>query len=224
MELELRVSASAAAARRGAAELLAEAAARGGHIALSGGSTPGPAYEVAARLQPDWRRTELWFADERCVDPLDERSNYRLVRERLLERLERGPAIEHRIRGELAPKRAADEYESELRGVVLDLALLGIGADGHTASLFPNDPALEEESRRAVAVRRPDVDRVTLTLPVLRGAGTVVFLAAGADKSDAVRRAFSEPPSPATPASLVRSSAGITYAFLDREAAAALEN
>ncbi|HKY12188.1 MAG TPA: 6-phosphogluconolactonase [Gaiellaceae bacterium] len=224
MELELRVSASADAARRGAAELLAEAAEGGGYVAVSGGSTPGPAYELAATLEPDWSRSELWFADERCVDPLDERSNYRLVRERLVERLERGPAVEHRIRGELAAERAADEYERELQGVVLDLVLLGIGADGHTASLFPNDPALGEESRRAVAVRRPDVDRVTLTLPVLRGASTVIFLAVGADKADAVRRAFAEPPSPETPAGLVRSSGGITYAFLDREAAGALEN
>jgi 6-phosphogluconolactonase len=224
LELELRVSASADAARRGAAELLAAAAGRGGHIAVSGGSTPGPAYEVTATLEPDWSRSELWFADERCVEPLDERSNYRLVRERLLERLEGGPAVEHRIRGELAAERAADEYERELQGVVLDLVLLGIGADGHTASLFPNDPVLQEESRRAVAVRRPDVDRITLTLPVLRGAGTVIFLAVGAEKADAVRRAFAEPPSPAAPASLVRSSGGITYAFLDREAAGAVEN
>jgi 6-phosphogluconolactonase len=224
LELELRVSTSADAARRGAAELLAAAAGRGGHIAVSGGSTPGPAYEVTATLEPDWSRSELWFADERCVDPFDERSNYRLVRERLLERLERGPAVEHRIRGELAAERAADEYERELQGVVLDLVLLGIGADGHTASLFPNDPVLHEESRRAVAVRRPDVDRITLTLPVLRGAGTMIFLAVGADKAHAVRRAFAEPPSPATPASLVRSSGGITYAFLDREAAGAVEN
>jgi 6-phosphogluconolactonase len=222
LELELRVAASADAARRGAAELLADAAARGGHVALSGGTTPGPAYEAAARLEPDWSRTELWFADERCVDPLDERSNYRLVRERLLERLELRPAVEHRIRGELGAKRAADEYESELGDDVLDLVLLGIGPDGHTASLFPNDPALEEESRRAVAVSRPDVDRVTLTLPVLRAAGTLLFLATGDDKADAVRRAFAGPPSPATPAGLVRSSAGITYAFLDRGAAAAL--
>jgi 6-phosphogluconolactonase len=224
LELELRVSTSADAARRGAAELLAAAAGRGGHIAVSGGSTPGPAYEVTATLEPDWSRSELWFADERCVEPLDERSNYRLVRERLLERLKGGPAVEHRIRGELAAERAADEYERELQGVVLDLVLLGIGADGHTASLFPNDPVLQEESRRAVAVRRPDVDRITLTLPVLRGAGTVIFLAVGAEKADAVRRAFAEPPSPATPASLVRSSGGITYAFLDREAAGAVEN
>ena len=205
------------------AELLAEAAGRGGHIAVSGGSTPGPAYELAAELEPDWSRTELWFADERCVPPHDERSNYRLVRERLLDRLERGPAAEHRVRGELPASTAADQYEAELRGVVLELAVLGIGPDGHTASLFPNDPALEEEARQAVAVRRPDVDRVTMTLPVLYGAAQVAFLAAGADKTDAIRRAFGEEPSPATPASLVRSTAGITYAFLDRAAAAELE-
>jgi 6-phosphogluconolactonase len=223
LEVELRVSASADAARRGAAELLAEAAARGGHIALSGGSTPGPAYELAAKLAPDWSRTELWFADERCVPPNDERSNYRLVRERLLDRLERGPGAEHRVRGELLAERAADLYEDELRGVALDLVLLGIGADGHTASLFPSDQALEEQARRAVPVHRPDVDRVTLTLPVLRDAETVVFFVAGGDKTDAVRRTFAEPPSPATPASLVRSSRGITYAFLDRDAGSEVE-
>jgi 6-phosphogluconolactonase len=127
------------------------------------------------------------------------------------------------VRGELPAERAADEYERELRGVALDVVLLGIGTDGHTASLFPSDPALEEETRRAVAVCRPDVDRVTLTLPVLRATDTVIFLVTGADKVDAVRRAFAEPPSPAAPASLVRSSGGITYAFLDREAGASLE-
>jgi 6-phosphogluconolactonase len=216
------VSASADAARRGAAELLAEAAGRGGHVALSGGATPGPAYELAARLQPDWSRSELWFADERCVLPRDENSNYRLVREQLLDRLKRGPGVEHRIRGELPAARAAEEYERELRGIALDLVLLGMGADGHTASLFPNDPALEEKERRAVAVRRPDFERVTVTLPVLNGADVVLFVIVGADKAEAARRAFGEPASPATPASLVRSSRGITYAFLDRAAASAL--
>jgi 6-phosphogluconolactonase len=157
------------------------------------------------------------------VPPGDERSNYRLVRERLLDRLERGPAIEHRIRGELRAEAAADLYERELRGVTLDLVLLGIGPDGHTASLFPNDPALEAGSRRAVAVHRPDVDRVTLTLRMLQGASTVIFLATGAEKADAVRRSFAEPPSPATPASIVRSNGGVTYAFLDREAGRDLE-
>ena len=204
------------------AELLAEVAGRGAHVALSGGSTPGPAYELAASLQPDWSRSELWFADERCVRPDDEHSNYRLVRERLLDRLRRGPAVEHRIRGELRAERAAEEYEGELRGVTLDLVLLGLGSDGHTASLFPNDPALEERARNAVAVRRPDFDRVTLTLPVLNGSNIVLFLVVGADKADAARRAFRDSPSPATPASLVRSSNGTTYAFLDRGAAAEL--
>jgi 6-phosphogluconolactonase len=218
LEVEVRVAASADAARRGAAELLAGAAGRGGNIAVSGGSTPGPAYEVAAGLEPDWSRVELWFADERCVPPDDEGSNYRLVRERLVEQVER-PPTEHRVLGELPAEEAAERYDGELRGVVLDLVLLGIGADGHTASLFPNDPALQERERRAVPVRRPDAERVTMTLPVLSAAQVVVFLAVGADKRDAVRRAFAEPPSPATPASLVRSAAGTTYAFLDRAAA-----
>jgi 6-phosphogluconolactonase len=221
LDVELRVSASADAARRGAAELLADAAARGGHIAVSGGSTPGPAY--AAQLEPDWSRTELWFADERCVPPDDEDSNCRLVRERLLVRLERPPSVEHPIRGELPAAEAADLYDEELRGVTLDFALLGIGPDGHTASLFPNDPALDERERQAVAVRRADFDRVTMTLPLLKGAAAVAFLAVGTDKADAIRRTFADPPGLATPASLVRSAAGTTYTFLDRGAAAALE-
>jgi 6-phosphogluconolactonase len=222
VDVELRVSASADAARRGAAELLAEAALRGGHIALSGGSTPGPAYELAAKLQPDWSGAELWFADERCVEPDDKRSNYRLVKERLLDSLDGPPAVQHRVLGELPPGQAADRYDSELEGVGLDLVTLGIGDDGHTASLFPNDAALEERQRRAVAVQGSDVDRVTMTLPVLRGAATVVFLVLGREKAPAVARALGDVTDPATPASLVRSDAGVTYAFLDRAAASEL--
>ena len=222
MELEFRVSGSAHEAFDEAAGLLAEAAGRGGHVALSGGSTPRPAYEAAARLAPDWSRVEVWWADERCVPPDDERSNYRLVRETLLDRLERGPAIEHRVRGELEPEQAADAYEHELRGVVFDLVLLGIGPDGHTASLFPNDPAVDELDRRAAAVRRADIDRVTVTTPVLNASQTVVFLVVGAEKADAVARAFGAKPSPSTPASLVRSSSGRTIVLLDRAAAGAL--
>jgi 6-phosphogluconolactonase len=116
-------------------------------------------------------------------------------------------------------EKAADAYEAELRGVTLDFVLLGMGADGHTASLFPNDPVLSERERKAVAVRRADVDRVSLTVPMLCATAEVVFLVVGEDKADAVRRAFVEPPSPATPASLVRAAAGVTYAFLDRAAA-----
>ena len=190
-------------------------------MALSGGSTPGPAYELAASLQPDWSATELWFADERCVDPEDERSNYRLVKERLLDSLERPPAV-HRVVGELPSEQAADRYDSELEGVALELVMLGIGDDGHTASLFPGEAALEERERRAVAVHRPDVARVTMTLPVLRGAPTVVFLVVGRDKAPAVSRALGAVADPAIPASLVRSDTGVTYAFLDRAAASAL--
>lgn len=222
MDVEIRVSTSAEAASREAAELLAGTTVRGGHVALSGGSTPRPAYEAAARLAPDWSRVEVWWADERCVPPSDERSNYRLVRESLLDRLDRGAAIEHRIRGEVPPDQAADLYEAELKGVVFDLVLLGLGADGHTASLFPNDPALDELRRRAVPVRRADADRVTLTIPVLNAAGTVVFLVAGEEKAPAVARAFTGKSDPATPASLVRSASGTTIACLDRAAAGAL--
>jgi 6-phosphogluconolactonase len=224
VQVEIRVSASAELAAREAAELLAAAAGRGGHVALSGGSTPRPAYEGAARLEPDWSRAEIWWADERCVPPEDERSNYLLVRESLLDRLDRGAAIEHRVRGELSPAAAADAYENELRGVVFDLVLLGIGPDGHTASLFPNDQALDELRRRAVAVSRSDVDRVTLTIPPLNAAETVVFLVVGEEKAPAVARAFAGDPEPATPASLVRSASGTTIVLLDRAAASDLPN
>jgi 6-phosphogluconolactonase len=224
VDVEVRVAGSAAEAEKEAAELMARQAELGGHIALSGGSTPRPAYELAARLRPDWSRAEVWFADERCVPPDDERSNYRLVRESLLDRLDRPPAAEHRVRGELSPEDAAEAYDAELQGVVFDLALLGIGPDGHTASLFPNDPALDELRRRALAVDRPDVARVTATIPQLNVSRTVVFLAVGGEKADAVTRAFAAEPGPATPASLVRSESGTTIALLDRASAGRLPN
>ena len=156
------------------------------------------------------------------MPPDDERSNYLLVKKTLLDRIEQQPAEVHRVRGELGGEPAAAEYDRELEGVRLGLALQGLGSDGHTASLFPNSPALEERERRAVAVPRDDVERVTMTLPVLSAAGQVVFLVVGAEKADAVARAFAGPPDPATPASLLRSAAGGTIVLLDREAAASL--
>jgi 6-phosphogluconolactonase len=126
----------------------------------------------------------------------------------------------HRVLGELAPEEGARRYDEELRGVTLDLVLLGIGADGHTASLFPNHAALEEEQRLAVAVEGPDVARVTLTPAPLRAARHVVFLVVGNEKAEAVGRAFGAPPNPATPASVIRGQR--TTAVLDREAAAQL--
>jgi 6-phosphogluconolactonase len=200
--------------------MLAEAGHAGGHVALSGGSTPRRAYELAAELEPDWSQAEVWWADERCVPPDDERSNFRLVREALLDRLAVPPRAVHRILGELDPQEAARRYDDELRRVTLDLVLLGIGADGHTASLFPNHDALEEDERLAVAVEGPDVARVTLTPPPLRAARHVVFLVVGVEKAEAVQRTLAEEPDPGTPASLVRGER--TTAVLDREAAAEL--
>jgi 6-phosphogluconolactonase len=130
----------------------------------------------------------------------------------------------HRIRGELGGEAAAAEYDRELEGVELGLALQGIGADGHTASLFPNSPVLEERELRAAAAPHEEVERVTMTLPVLSGAAQVVFLVVGEGKEEAVARAFSGGPDPATPASLLRSERGETVALLDRAAAARLDN
>ena len=154
----------------------------------------------------------------------DERSNYLLAKRTLLDRLERQPAEVNRVRGELGGEPAAAEYDRLLEGVTLGLALQGIGPDGHTASLFPSSPALEERERRAVAVPHEDVERVTMTLPVLSGARQVVFLVVGESKADAVERSFFGPTDLSTPASLLRSEEGETIVLLDRAAAAKLDN
>jgi 6-phosphogluconolactonase len=221
-EVDLRIVDTAELAGEAAAALIAEAAGAGGHIGLSGGSGPRAAYERAGILRPDWSRVELWWVDDRCVPPADGRSNYRMVRESLLDGLSRPPEI-HRIRGELAPEEAAAEYDAALDGVTLDFALMGIGPDGHTASLFPDAPTLEETERRIVTAEpglEPFVPRVTMTRLVLGDARMLVYLAAGQGKADAVRRAFVEEPSRATPASLVRGRQ--TMAILDRDAAVGL--
>ncbi len=208
-------------------DLLADRAQRGGSIVLTGGSTPGKAYERAAELTPDWSGVALWWGDERCVPPDDERSNYRLAKETLLDRLAVQPAAVHRIRGELAPADAAAEYDSALDGVALDLLLLGMGADGHVASLFPGSPQLGVEDRRVTsgpAGLEPWVDRVTLTMPALRAAGEIVFLVAGEGKAEAVARAFSGEISPETPASLVLLTSSSVKVFLDPPAASKLHS
>jgi 6-phosphogluconolactonase len=221
--VDLRVVDTADEAGEAAAQLIAEAAGAGGHIGLSGGSGPRPAYERAGILRPDWSAVELWWIDERCVPPADGQSNYRIVRESLLDGLARPPAEVHRIRGELEPEEAAAEYDAALQGVDLDLAVMGIGPDGHTASLFPNAPSLDEAERRAIAAEagmEPFVPRVTMTMSALAAARTMVYLVTGEGKAEAVGRTFSAEPSPATPASLVR---GVeTIAILDRAAAAGL--
>lgn len=222
--IDVVVRDDAAGAARAAAGLLAAAAAAGGHVALAGGSTPRPAYELAAAA--DWSRAHVWFGDDRAVPPDDERSNFRLVRESLLDRLAAPPAAVHRIRGELGAEEAATLYDRELDGVVIDLAFQGLGADGHTASLFPGSPALAVRDRRAVASAaglEPFVERVTMTLPCLRAARAIVFLVTGAGKAEAARAAFAGEDA-SVPASLVRSEQGTTTAILDRAAAALLDN
>jgi 6-phosphogluconolactonase len=223
--VEIHVRPTAEEAAREAAEHLARTAAAGGALALAGGSTPRRAYELAAAIEPDWRSASVWWGDERCVPPDDARSNYLLARRTLLSRLRHEPSV-HRIRGELGAEEAAADYDRELDGVRLDLALLGIGPDGHTASLFPHAPTLAERNRHAVAAEpglEPLVPRVTLTIPTFAAAGDVLFLVAGGEKADAVRRAFSGEPGPDSPASLVRSESGTTLVVLDADAAARLD-
>jgi 6-phosphogluconolactonase len=207
------------------AQELVEAARAGQAIVLTGGSSPRRAYEQSAELEPDWSEASLWWGDERCVPPDDERSNYLLAKESLLDRLAAKPRGVERIRGELGAEAAADEYDAKLRGAELDLILLGLGSDGHAASLYPNEPTLEERERRAVpaeAKLEPFVDRVTMTLPVLCSAPDVLFLVTGVEKADAAERAFGRPPDPGTPASLIRSAAGRTRVVADTAAAARL--
>lgn len=218
--VDLVVTGDAAAAATAAAALLVDIAAAGGSIALAGGSTPRLAYELAAAARSDWRGVDVWFGDDRCVPPEDPRSNQLLVRQALLGRLSVAPRV-HPIATENPAAEAAAAYDAELTGVTLDLVLLGLGPDGHTASLFPGAPALEERDRLAVAAApglEPFVERVTLTIPALEAASHVVFLAVGDDKAEAARRAFGEAPSTRTPASLVRSREGTTTVILDEAA------
>ncbi|HEX4527082.1 MAG TPA: 6-phosphogluconolactonase [Gaiellaceae bacterium] len=208
------------------AELIAEQAGRDGSIVLTGGASVGEAYERAAELAPDWSRVTLWWGDERCVPPDDERSNYRLAKETLLDRLAVPPRAVHRMRGELAPAVAAAEYDAALEGVDLQLLLLGLGSDGHMASLFPGSRQLEVEDRRVAwgpAGLDPFVDRVTLTLPAILSAQRIVFLVAGAGKAEAVALAFGGEISREAPASLARLAPISVEVFLDQPAASKLE-
>lgn len=208
------------------AEMLAEAARKGGHVVLTGGSTPAVAYEIAAQLEPDWSRTELWWGDDRCVPPEHEWSNYGMAKQTLLDNLAVQPAAVHRMHGELGREAGAEDYDRALGDLArFDLMLLGLGSDGHIASLYPDQPTLDETERRVIGAEahlEPFVDRITLTLPMLRAAHAIVFLVEGGDKADAVARGFAGPPTRSTPASLVRAVSGTTTVVLDPTAAAKL--
>ena len=224
--VDVIVAEDAAAAARIVAERLAEQARAGGNIVLTGGSTPRHAYEIAAELESDWSNVELWWVDERCVPPGDQRSNYGITKAALLDRLDAAPAAVHRMQGELGRDDAVAEYRQELEDVAtFDLVLLGLGPDGHVASLFPKFPTLDVTSRDVVgseAGHEPYVDRISMTLPRICNTHELLFLVAGADKAEAVARAFADKPSHATPGSLARAAEGTTRAILDRAAAAKL--
>jgi 6-phosphogluconolactonase len=201
-------------------------------VALAGGSTPRATYEILARDYSgriDWSRVHVFFGDERTVPPDDEDSNYRMAREALLDHVPVGSV--HRMHGELPPDEAAAAYEQELRGFFgpeglpgFDLILLGLGGDGHTASLFPETSALEAHDRLVVAnpVLELDTTRITLTVPVINAARAVYFLVAGEGKAEAVAEILEGDPDPREyPAALVQPQGGPTW-MLDRSAASDL--
>jgi 6-phosphogluconolactonase len=225
LSVRLDVVADPAAA---CAELMVAAAQVGGHVVLTGGSTPRDAYEQAAKSPDAWREATLWFGDERCVGPDDDLSNFKLANESLFERLGEVRPTVHRMQGELGPSAAADEYERELRDAGpprFDLLLLGLGPDAHIASLFPDQASLSERSRLVVGVEKaghePFVPRVSMTLKALASAQSTVFLVAGESKADAVAAAFGPDakPDPHFPASLLPPLVDNVTVLLDEAAA-----
>jgi 6-phosphogluconolactonase len=214
------------------ADMLAEAAAAGRQIVMTGGSTPRKAYELAAGAQDDWSAATLWYGDERCVPPDHELANHRLVHDSLLARLGDGRRPEVlRMEGERGPEAGAGAYEALVRERMgdeprWDLLLLGLGPDSHCASLFPGKPQVAERSRLVVGVDiagwEPQVPRISMTLPCLNAARRVVFLVTGASKATAMGRAFGDPPDEVSPSAHVRPPAGELVVVCDAEAAAGL--
>jgi 6-phosphogluconolactonase len=223
-------------------ELIEEAvAARGrARVAVSGGSTPkvtfgllaDPALPFVNRIP--WQQLDLFFVDERTVPPDDKDSNYRMTREALLSKVGMKPEQIHRMQGELEPEVAAAQYEFDLRRSFrlegaeaprFDIVTLGMGDDGHTASLFPHTDAIHEIGRLVVANQVPQKDtwRVTLTWPVINHAREVFFLIAGQDKAQPLHDVFLGPKDvELLPSQLIWPASGILTLILDKAAAALL--
>jgi 6-phosphogluconolactonase len=236
---------AAALARRAAqyfVEMADEAVAENGtaRFAISGGSTPRAAFGLLAdpaqpwRASMPWDHLELYWVDERAVPPDDAESNYRMTRQAMLNQVPLAPEQIHRMEGELAPEVAAARYEQELRSGFrleggdrprFDLIALGMGPDGHTASLFPHTAALHETGRLAVANHVPQMDtwRITLTWPVINRAASVFFLIGGANKAQILKEVMMGPHDPERlPSQLIWPSGGILTLILDKAAAALL--
>ncbi|HET7034868.1 MAG TPA: 6-phosphogluconolactonase [Thermomicrobiaceae bacterium] len=243
---EIRIVPESAALAEQAAQLFVETAAasiatRGAFaVALSGGSTPRAMFQRLAQLplrqQVEWSKLQIFWGDERTVPPDSPESNYHMARQALLNHVAVPAAQIHRMQGELDPYEAAAEYETVLRQVfqlgqqprlpVFDLQLLGIGPDGHTASLFPGTPALHERGRLCVANPVPQLQttRLTLTPPVITASALIVVLAAGREKAEAVARAIQgEWDFETTPSQLLRHAEGRVVWLLDPAAASRLK-
>jgi len=199
-------------------------------VALAGGSTPEPVYALLAERPPireiDWTRVEVFWGDERSVSPDHPDSNYRMARRTLLDRVPIPEKNVHRIRGELPPEEAAAAYRLQLQDHLgvdgrFDLILLGMGPDGHTASLFPGTDAVHERKHSVVAVyvQKLDTWRVTLTLPIINAARHVIFLITGEEKAPALARVYGGDP---LPAAMVEPADGKLCWLVDRHAAARL--
>ncbi len=220
------------------ADLAEECVSRRGRfiIALSGGSTPHKLYRVLATpphtKKMTWDRWHVFWGDERSLPPDHEDSNYRMAREALLEHVPIPPPNVHRIRGEVAPQEAAEEYETVLREVFqtplpsFDLILLGIGEDGHTASLFPGTQALQEQHRLVLTNWAPHLPnhRITFTFPLINAASTVAFLATDESKAEVLRWVLEPKPEEGVlPAAMVRPTRGTVQWFLTEEASRLLK-
>jgi 6-phosphogluconolactonase len=209
-------------------------------VALSGGSTPETLYRILAspsyNKKIPWSGVYLFFGDERCVAPTHPESNYRMVYDTLISRIDIPPENIHRMEGELEPAVAAGRYEEEIKGFfadrmlieertgrpVFDFVLLGLGADGHTLSLFPSTKALDEEKRLVTKnyVEKLKSWRLTLTLPVVNSASTVVFLVSGEGKGEVLKEVTTGARRPEPyPAQRVRPVKGRVIWFVDKGAA-----
>lgn len=214
---------------RAAAEQVVQIAAKGKcSLALCGGGTPKPLYALLAKEQRvDWSRVHIFWGDERCVPPDDPQSNYRMVKETLLDAAVIPPSNIHRIHGEDEPEQAAAAYEQELRrffgdSARFDLVLLGMGNDGHTASLFPGTAAVTERKRWVMAqyVEHVSMWRITLTPVAINAARNVMFLVSGAQKDDRLRQVLEGPRQPEVlPAQAIQPVSGRLLWFVDQAAA-----
>ena len=207
------------------------------HIALSGGSTPTLLFDILAReysKQMPWNRIHFWWGDERCVPPTDNESNFKMTKEHLFNKIDIGKNQIHRVKGELPPDKAKDSYISEIKqnidtqnGLpIFDLIILGMGNDGHTASIFPDQLSLLNSDTICAVASHPESGqkRITLTGGIINNAKLISFLVTGKSKADRIAEIFiNKEEAKKLPASFIQPKNGELIFFLDTEAAAGLK-